>query len=108
MPDKILYALQYEKAIDVFEDVIDNEFEGGKILDLFWGAYSANSTPPRRRLPHPWNHDKGSLPNVPPHYLRFPGRHLGRHLMRLADPVFERIIEWRKERERLLEAMKNR
>ena len=106
-------ALQYEKAIDVFQDIIDNEeFDGGKIRAqaLFWGAYS-------REL-YPTSEDdyrtRGTMIREAYQMYRritfdFPDSIWAKRARgRLADPVFERIIEQENEaRERLIENIKS-
>jgi len=107
-------ALQYEKAIDVFQDVIENEdFEGGKIRAqaLFWGAYSRELYPTSEGD----YRTRGTMIREAYQMYRritfdFPDSIWAKRARgRLADPVFERIIQQENEaRERLLEAMKNR
>ena len=107
-------ALQYEKSINVFQDVIENEeFEGGKIRAqaMFWGAYSRELYPTSKED----YRTRGKMIREAYQMYRritfdFPDSIWAKRARgRLADPVFERIIEVENEaRERLLEAMKNR
>jgi outer membrane protein assembly factor BamD (BamD/ComL family) len=105
-------ALQYEKAIDVFQDVINNEnFEGGKIRAqaLFWGAYSRELFPTSESD----YRTRGNMVREAYQMYRritfdFPDSIWAKRARgRLADQVFERIIEVEnQERERMLEALK--
>ena len=107
-------ALQYEKSINVFQDVIENEeFEGGKIRAqaMFWGAYSRELYPTSKED----YRTRGKMIREAYQMYRritfdFPDSIWAKRARgRLADPVFERIIEVENlARERLLEAMKYR
>ena len=107
-------ALQYEKAIGIFQNVIENEeFDGGKIRAqaLFWGAYSRELYPTSESD----YRTRGKMVREAYQMYRrvtfdFPDSIWAKRARgRLADPVFERIIQEENEaRQRLLESMKNR
>jgi TolA-binding protein len=107
-------ALQYEKAIGIFKSVIENEeFDGGKIRAqaLFWGAYSRELYPTSESD----YRTRGKMVTEAYQMYRritfdFPDSIWAKRARgRLADPVFERIIQQENEaRQRLLESMKNR
>ena len=106
-------ALQYEKSINVFQDVIENEeFEGGKIRAqaMFWGAYSQELYPTSKKTTVPEEMIREAYQMYRRITFDFPDNIWAKRARgRLADPVFERIIEVENlARQRLLEAMKYR